>query len=96
MAFKQLNKTFFKFYLCLFSILRPKEQKALYSFSTVTKLPNNIRMGQVDSSLPGSAARQHYLSQSRYLPGTAIITTVTCETTIQELFVVLKDSSILQ
>uniref|UniRef100_A0A3P8VGG1 non-specific serine/threonine protein kinase n=1 Tax=Cynoglossus semilaevis TaxID=244447 RepID=A0A3P8VGG1_CYNSE len=35
---------------------------------TVTKLPNNIRMGQVDSSLPGSAARQHYLSQSRYLP----------------------------
>ncbi|XP_024910286.1 serine/threonine-protein kinase MAK isoform X2 [Cynoglossus semilaevis] len=48
---------------------QPKEQKALYSFSTVTKLPNNIRMGQVDSSLPGSAARQHYLSQSRYLPG---------------------------
>ncbi|XP_038581792.1 serine/threonine-protein kinase MAK isoform X1 [Micropterus salmoides] len=48
---------------------QPKEQKPLYSFSTVTKLPNNVRVGQMDSSLPGSAARQHYLSQSRYLPG---------------------------
>ncbi|XP_070842422.1 serine/threonine-protein kinase MAK isoform X1 [Chaetodon trifascialis] len=48
---------------------QPKEQKPLYSFSTVTKLPNNIKIGQMDSNLPGSAARQHYLSQSRYLPG---------------------------
>nr|XP_043902807.1 serine/threonine-protein kinase MAK isoform X6 [Solea senegalensis] len=48
---------------------QPKEQKPLYSFSTVTKLPNNVKIGQVDCSLPGSAARQHYLSQSRYLPG---------------------------
>ncbi|XP_062235660.1 serine/threonine-protein kinase MAK isoform X4 [Platichthys flesus] len=48
---------------------QPKEQKPLYSFSTVTKLPNNVKVGQVDNSLPGSAARQHYLSQSRYLPG---------------------------
>ncbi|XP_069368866.1 serine/threonine-protein kinase MAK isoform X2 [Paralichthys olivaceus] len=48
---------------------QPKEQKPLYSFSTVTKLPNNVKVGQVDYSLPGSAARQHYLSQSRYLPG---------------------------
>ncbi|KAM4533551.1 serine/threonine-protein kinase MAK isoform 2-T2 [Odontesthes bonariensis] len=48
---------------------QPKEQKPLYSFSTVTKLPNNVKVGQLDSSLPGSAARQHYLSQSRYLPG---------------------------
>ncbi|XP_067434721.1 serine/threonine-protein kinase MAK isoform X8 [Thunnus thynnus] len=48
---------------------QPKEQKPLYSFSTVTKLPNNVKIGQMDSSLPGSAARQHYLSQSRYLPG---------------------------
>ncbi|KAK2859336.1 hypothetical protein Q5P01_003956 [Channa striata] len=47
----------------------PKEQKPLYSFSTVTKLPNNIKIGQIDSNIPGSAARQHYLSQSRYLPG---------------------------
>nr|XP_043902798.1 serine/threonine-protein kinase MAK isoform X5 [Solea senegalensis] len=47
---------------------QPKEQKPLYSFSTVTKLPNNVKIGQVDCSLPGSAARQHYLSQSRYLP----------------------------
>ncbi|KAK6299733.1 serine/threonine-protein kinase MAK-like isoform X2 [Coregonus clupeaformis] len=46
-----------------------KEQKPIYSFSTVTKLPSNIKMGQMDSSLPGSSARQHYLSQSRYLPG---------------------------
>ncbi|XP_034717936.1 serine/threonine-protein kinase MAK isoform X1 [Etheostoma cragini] len=48
---------------------QPKEQKPLYSFSTVTKLPNNVKIGQMDSNLPGSAARQHYLSQSRYLPG---------------------------
>ncbi|XP_041817109.1 serine/threonine-protein kinase MAK isoform X2 [Chelmon rostratus] len=48
---------------------QPKEQKPLYSFSTVTKLPNNVKLGQMDSNLPGSAARQHYLSQSRYLPG---------------------------
>ncbi|XP_020350063.1 serine/threonine-protein kinase MAK isoform X2 [Oncorhynchus kisutch] len=46
-----------------------KEQKPIYSFSTVTKLPSNIKKGQIDSSLPGSSARQHYLSQSRYLPG---------------------------
>lgn len=48
---------------------RQKEQAPLYSFSTVTKLPSNVKVGQTDSSLPGSAARQHYLSQSRYLPG---------------------------
>ncbi|XP_037829105.1 serine/threonine-protein kinase MAK isoform X7 [Kryptolebias marmoratus] len=48
---------------------QPKEQKPLYSFSTVTKIPNNVKVGQMDPSLPGSAARQHYLSQSRYLPG---------------------------
>ncbi|KAF3836052.1 hypothetical protein F7725_028610 [Dissostichus mawsoni] len=50
---------------------KPKqsEQKPLYSYSTVTKLPNNVKMGQMDPNLPGSAARQHYLSQSRYLPG---------------------------
>ncbi|KAM9827905.1 serine/threonine-protein kinase MAK [Neosynchiropus ocellatus] len=48
---------------------QPKEQKPLYSFSTVTKIPNNVKVAQPDSSLPGSAARQHYLSQSRYLPG---------------------------
>ncbi|XP_056220422.1 serine/threonine-protein kinase MAK isoform X4 [Seriola aureovittata] len=48
---------------------QPKEQKPLYTFSTVTKLPNNVKTGQIDQNLPGSAARQHYLSQSRYLPG---------------------------
>ncbi|TNN84675.1 Serine/threonine-protein kinase MAK [Liparis tanakae] len=48
---------------------QPKDQKPLYSFSTITKLPNNVKAGQMDSNLPGSAARQHYLSQSRYLPG---------------------------
>ncbi|KAG7526372.1 Serine serine/threonine-protein kinase MAK [Solea senegalensis] len=53
---------------------QPKEQKPLYSFSTVTKLPNNVKIGQVDCSLPGSAARQHYLSQSRYLPGNFVST----------------------
>ncbi|XP_024135752.1 serine/threonine-protein kinase MAK isoform X7 [Oryzias melastigma] len=53
---------------------QPKEQKPLYSFSTVTKLPSNVKVGQTDSSLPGSAARQHYLSQSRYLPGNFVST----------------------
>uniref|UniRef100_A0A3Q3GTN3 non-specific serine/threonine protein kinase n=1 Tax=Labrus bergylta TaxID=56723 RepID=A0A3Q3GTN3_9LABR len=48
---------------------QPKEPKPLYSYSSVTKLPNNIKAGHMDSNLPGSAARQHYLSQSRYLPG---------------------------
>nr|CBN81830.1 Serine/threonine-protein kinase MAK [Dicentrarchus labrax] len=43
----------------------PKEHRP----HTVTKLPNNVKIGQMDSNLPGSAARQHYLSQSRYLPG---------------------------
>uniref|UniRef100_A0A3B5LBB5 non-specific serine/threonine protein kinase n=1 Tax=Xiphophorus couchianus TaxID=32473 RepID=A0A3B5LBB5_9TELE len=47
----------------------PKEQKPLYSFSTVTKIPSNVKVGQADYNLPGSAARQHYLGQSRYLPG---------------------------
>uniref|UniRef100_A0A8C6TG01 non-specific serine/threonine protein kinase n=1 Tax=Neogobius melanostomus TaxID=47308 RepID=A0A8C6TG01_9GOBI len=46
-----------------------KDQKPLYSFSTVTKLPSNVKVSQTDPNLPGSAARQHYLSQSRYLPG---------------------------
>ncbi|XP_054622199.1 serine/threonine-protein kinase MAK isoform X2 [Dunckerocampus dactyliophorus] len=45
------------------------EQKPLYSFSTITKLPSNVKVGPIDPNLPGSAARQHYLSQSRYLPG---------------------------
>ncbi|XP_027860641.1 serine/threonine-protein kinase MAK isoform X8 [Xiphophorus couchianus] len=48
---------------------QPKEQKPLYSFSTVTKIPSNVKVGQADYNLPGSAARQHYLGQSRYLPG---------------------------
>lgn len=50
-------------------VFRPKEQKPLYSFSTVTKIPSNVKVGQADYNLPGSAARQHYLGQSRYLPG---------------------------
>ncbi|XP_078795067.1 serine/threonine-protein kinase MAK isoform X11 [Oryzias latipes] len=53
---------------------QPKKPKPLYSFSTVTKLPSNVKVGQMDSSLPGSAARQHYLSQSRYLPGNFVST----------------------
>ncbi|XP_072547408.1 serine/threonine-protein kinase MAK isoform X1 [Salminus brasiliensis] len=48
----------------------PKEHKPLYTFSTVTKLPSNIKMNQPDSNLQNSSsARQHYLRQSRYLPG---------------------------
>ncbi|XP_066502780.1 serine/threonine-protein kinase MAK isoform X3 [Hoplias malabaricus] len=48
----------------------PKEQKPLYTFSTVTKLPSNIKTNQPDSNLQcTSSARQHYLRQSRYLPG---------------------------
>ncbi|XP_062335466.1 serine/threonine-protein kinase MAK isoform X8 [Osmerus eperlanus] len=48
---------------------QPKDQKALYTFSTITKLPSNVKIGQSDGGHPGSSARQHYLSQSRYLPG---------------------------
>uniref|UniRef100_A0A3Q4APE0 non-specific serine/threonine protein kinase n=1 Tax=Mola mola TaxID=94237 RepID=A0A3Q4APE0_MOLML len=51
------------------NLKEPKEQEPLYSFRTVTKLPSNVKLRQMDSNLPGSAARQHYLSQSRYLPG---------------------------
>uniref|UniRef100_A0A8C7KKY9 non-specific serine/threonine protein kinase n=1 Tax=Oncorhynchus kisutch TaxID=8019 RepID=A0A8C7KKY9_ONCKI len=39
-----------------------------------SNLPSNIKKGQIDSSLPGSSARQHYLSQSRYLPGNFVST----------------------
>ncbi|XP_062841778.1 serine/threonine-protein kinase MAK [Trichomycterus rosablanca] len=46
---------------------QPKDLKPLYSFSTVTKLPSNIK---TNSSLQSTcSARQHYLRQSRYLPG---------------------------
>ncbi|XP_048030293.1 serine/threonine-protein kinase MAK isoform X2 [Megalobrama amblycephala] len=49
---------------------QPKDQKPLYTFSTVTKLPNTSRLNQPDSSHHStSSARQHYLRQSRYLPG---------------------------
>ncbi|XP_009295564.1 serine/threonine-protein kinase MAK isoform X1 [Danio rerio] len=49
---------------------QPKEQKPLYTFSTVTKLPNTSRLNQSDSSHQStSSARQHYLRQSRYMPG---------------------------
>ncbi|XP_051909957.1 serine/threonine-protein kinase MAK isoform X3 [Hippocampus zosterae] len=41
----------------------------LYSFRTITKLPHNVTLGPVEPNHAGSAARQHYLSQSRYLPG---------------------------
>ncbi|XP_042561422.1 serine/threonine-protein kinase MAK isoform X3 [Clupea harengus] len=47
-----------------------KEHKALYTFSTVTKLPSNIKVNQSDLGVQNSSsARQHYLRQSRYLPG---------------------------
>ncbi|KAG1953757.1 serine/threonine-protein kinase MAK isoform X6 [Pimephales promelas] len=49
---------------------QPKDQKPFYTFSTVTKLPNTSRLNQPDSSHHiTSSARQHYLRQSRYLPG---------------------------
>ncbi|XP_077100422.1 serine/threonine-protein kinase MAK isoform X13 [Siphateles boraxobius] len=49
---------------------QPKDQKPLYTFSTVTKLPNTSRLNQPDPSHHiTSSARQHYLRQSRYLPG---------------------------
>ncbi|KAM9436205.1 serine/threonine-protein kinase MAK isoform 5-T5 [Clarias gariepinus] len=44
-----------------------KDQKPIYTFSNVTKLPSSIKM---NSSLQSTrSARQHYLQQSRYLPG---------------------------
>uniref|UniRef100_A0A8C2F6M1 non-specific serine/threonine protein kinase n=2 Tax=Cyprinus carpio TaxID=7962 RepID=A0A8C2F6M1_CYPCA len=55
---------------------QPKDQKPLYTFSTVTKLPNTSRLNQPDSSHQStSSARQHYLRQSRYLPGHFVTTT---------------------
>lgn len=49
---------------------QPKDPKPLYTFSTVTKLPNTSRLNQPDSGHHStSSARQHYLRQSRYLPG---------------------------
>ncbi|XP_053530827.1 serine/threonine-protein kinase MAK isoform X4 [Ictalurus punctatus] len=45
----------------------PKDQKLIYTFSNVTKLPSSIKSS---SSLQSTcSARQHYLRQSRYLPG---------------------------
>ncbi|XP_052398334.1 serine/threonine-protein kinase MAK isoform X6 [Carassius gibelio] len=53
-----------------------KDQKPLYTFSTVTKLPNTSRLNQPDFSHQStSSARQHYLRQSRYLPGNIVTTT---------------------
>ncbi|XP_057178849.1 serine/threonine-protein kinase MAK isoform X2 [Triplophysa rosa] len=50
--------------------LQPRDQKPIYTFSTVTKLPNNSRLKQPDSNqLTATSARQHYLRQSRYMPG---------------------------
>ncbi|XP_053467393.1 serine/threonine-protein kinase MAK isoform X6 [Ictalurus furcatus] len=45
----------------------PKDQKLIYTNSNVTKLPSSIKSS---SSLQSTcSARQHYLRQSRYLPG---------------------------
>lgn len=49
---------------------QPRDQKPIYTFSTVTKLPNTSRLNQPDScQLTTSLAKEHYLRQSRYLPG---------------------------
>uniref|UniRef100_A0A3Q2XHV3 Male germ cell-associated kinase n=1 Tax=Hippocampus comes TaxID=109280 RepID=A0A3Q2XHV3_HIPCM len=53
------------------------DHQPLYSFRTITKLPHNIKVGPVEPNLPGSAARQHYLSQSRYLPGKTALSGMT-------------------
>ncbi|XP_058232456.1 serine/threonine-protein kinase MAK isoform X3 [Hemibagrus wyckioides] len=48
-------------------INRSKDQKPIYTFTNVTKLPSSIKS---NSSLQSTcSARQHYLRQSRYLPG---------------------------
>lgn len=58
------------FFYSIKKLCRHKDQKPLYTFSTVTKLPNTSRLNQPDSSHHStSSARQHYLRQSRYLPG---------------------------
>ncbi|XP_026779778.3 serine/threonine-protein kinase MAK isoform X2 [Pangasianodon hypophthalmus] len=45
----------------------PKDQKPIYTFSNVTKLPSSIKS---NSGLQSTcSARHHYLRQSRYLPG---------------------------
>lgn len=53
------------------NLFRPKDQKLIYTNSNVTKLPSSIKSS---SSLQSTcSARQHYLRQSRYLPGMSAI-----------------------
>lgn len=63
---------FFSIFFLLFlmtNLFRPKDQKPIYTFNNVTKLPSSIKS---NSSLQSTcSARQHYLRQSRYLPGTS-------------------------
>ncbi len=64
----------FPFFYVMKNFCRPKDQKPVYTFSTVTKLPNTSRLNQPDSSHQStSSARQHYLRQSRYLPGKILV-----------------------
>ncbi|KAF4075896.1 hypothetical protein AMELA_G00224210 [Ameiurus melas] len=45
----------------------PKDQKLIYTFSNASKLPSSIKSNSSLQSI--CSARQHYLRQSRYLPG---------------------------
>ncbi|XP_036374952.1 serine/threonine-protein kinase MAK-like isoform X2 [Megalops cyprinoides] len=52
------------------AVFRHTEPKPLNTFSAVIKLPNNTTLNRNDSETSNtSSARQHYLRQSRYLPG---------------------------
>ncbi|XP_072567125.1 serine/threonine-protein kinase MAK isoform X6 [Paramormyrops kingsleyae] len=49
---------------------RPVEVKPLNSYSAVIKLPSSSALKRIDSETStSSSAKQHYLRQSRYLPG---------------------------
>ncbi|XP_036377447.1 serine/threonine-protein kinase MAK [Megalops cyprinoides] len=48
-------------------IYRATDPKPINIYSTVTKLPSNTNINRMDPE--SSSAKQHYLRQSRYLPG---------------------------
>ncbi|XP_055037675.1 serine/threonine-protein kinase MAK isoform X3 [Misgurnus anguillicaudatus] len=73
---------------------QPRDQKPIYTFSTVTKLPNTSKLNQPDScQLTTSLAKEHYLRQSRYLPG--LISKNTSSVSNKEMDKDLWDTSVM-
>uniref|UniRef100_W5N6E3 Uncharacterized protein n=3 Tax=Lepisosteus oculatus TaxID=7918 RepID=W5N6E3_LEPOC len=52
------------------SFFRSTEQKPVNTYGAANRIPSNTMVNRIDTGLSNSAsARQHYLRQSRYLPG---------------------------